>query len=176
MSDILKSTCLNKVKFDIVVQHFRENLHTKFEPFLRRWVKWSWWFHMEWSHTISKLLLVEVDTYSGICWYHFLLHSIPYFLQSSQWTLLPTALGLTLSCRFFRPSQPLAICITDSSPIWLILHFGDISLSMTCLFQFVCKAWSWAAVMMASVFFHIYPIFSHSHDLLSAIALLWYFS
>ena len=38
IADILWSTFLNKVKFGIVVQHLRENLNTKFQPFLRKWL------------------------------------------------------------------------------------------------------------------------------------------
>ena len=35
MTNISGSTYQKKVKFGLVIQHLRENLHTKFQPFLR---------------------------------------------------------------------------------------------------------------------------------------------
>ena len=108
-----------------------------------------------------------------ICWYRFLLYCIPYFLLSSQWTHLPTALCLTLYCCSAVHLQPLAICTANSSSVWHILHLRDVScLSIMSFILFVHKTWSWAAVMMASVPFFIHPIFSHSHDFLFATALV----
>ena len=122
------------------------------------------------SHSILTLPLAKVDSLSGICWYY------PIFsLQSSQWTLLLTASWLTLYCLFAGPSQPLVICIADSSSAWHVLHFGDIScLSIVCLIQFVYKAWSWAVVMMASCPFFIHFILVVL--MIFWLLLLWYFS
>ena len=46
--------------------------------------------------------------FSYICWYYCLLQSIPYFLQSSFWTLLPAVSCLILYGHFARLSQPVA--------------------------------------------------------------------
>ena len=82
-------------------------------------------------------------------------------LQSSQWTFLLTTWCLTLYCYFARP---------DSFSVWHIVHFSDICCSsIASSIQFVCRAWSWAVVMMASVPFFIHPIFSHCHNCSTAI-------
>ena len=70
---------------------------------------------------------------------------------SLQWS--PTKAKETPSPYEVRPA-PL-----DTTPVFQRLGGNQLGLN----------AWSCIAAMIASAFFYIYPVFSHSHDLLSAI-------
>ena len=61
------------------------------------------------------------------------------------------------------------MCMADSSIEWQTLDRGERSApSMFAFIQFVFNAWSWAAVIIASMFFFIYPHLNHCHKTLSA--------
>ena len=67
LSNISGSTCQNKVTFGIFVKHLRENLHSKFQPFLRRWVKWSWFDDFTWNDPNIKGQLHTLLTLQFLC-------------------------------------------------------------------------------------------------------------
>ena len=70
--------------------------------------------------------------------------------------------------------HPLAICMDDSSTDWII-HIGvQPTTSMFAFIYFIISAWFWAAVIIASVLFFIYPDLNHCQvTLLAKSAIDW---
>ena len=70
--------------------------------------------------------------------------------------------------------HPLAICMDDSSTDWIIQIGVQPTTSMFAFIYFITSAWFWAAVIIASVLFFIYPDLNHCQvTLLAKSAIDW---
>ena len=95
---------------------------------------------------------------NGTCSYQFLVNFISNFIHNSQRTLVAIRLCLIILRRIANCLHPLAMCMDYSSTDWHTLYRGEQSTpSMFAFMQFALSAWSWAAVIIASMFFFTYP-------------------
>ena len=113
---------------------------------------------------------VLVTVYGNwLCSFQFLVAFISYFLHNCQCTRVVIRFCLIIYRCFANCLHLLAKCMAESFTEWKTLHMEEQSApSMFAFIQLVLNVWSWALVIIASVFFFIYLDLSHYHETLSA--------